>query len=557
VTTSNPSPMTSSHRPRLRPLAALLAIALVAGPLGGSAFAHSERPMESPPRPGDWPNPDRVQPHVVVCKSSSKPSAAAHDRIHARMATARGGALRQLKARDANWHWNAKLWPQCKYRDIQAAVNAVKGNIDILVMPGRYEEHPSRAIKDLPADNEDGTYSYGFHKANPNVANLIGIMGKENVTLAGTGFSRNDVVIDAEFKKHVAIRTDRSDGFVAKNFSVFRGIEHGLYTVETDGYWFENVYGAYSGAYELFAFASDHGMMKDCEAVGAGDAGLYVGGGPYAGRVANIIENCDVHHNALGFSGTNDNDQVIRNSRFWDNAAGIVFDAEGDHPGYHTGSPNILGPQGARIVGNQIWDNNFNIYSTKSNVKPIGTLRNQVHVLGVGIVLSSFSFNVIRGNWIWGNNLAGVAIVSAFQVGGELPPTTNPETLDKRGARSSYNLTAGNWMTRPGGIEDPNGVDLFWDGLGEGNCFDDNYGASSTPESLPYCEGPGSSLGVPSLQSPHAMNIAIEMGHVVVDSETGELVCNTTGTLPCPSGPGPEYGDNTPGPGSDDEGDPY
>jgi hypothetical protein len=143
----------------------------------------------------------------------------------------------------------------------------------------------------------------------------------------------------------------------------------------------------------------------------------------------------------------------------------------------------------------------------------------------------SFSHSLVRGNWIWSNHALGIGLASL-------------EVID-RGATATINTIVGNWMTRPGGIEAPNGTDLFWDGLGEGNCWDSNYGASRTPESPPACDSVFVQQGLPNPAEPNAQNIAIEGGLVVTDSEKGELVCDHTGTKPCPSGPGPKEGDNT------------
>jgi hypothetical protein len=503
----------------------LLVTALVVSLVGGpAALAHTERQVESPPRPGTWPDAARVQPHVVVCKDESQPTKAQLKEIRGGLKGSTGTARAEWRAKLANWRYNAKLWPQCEFHDIQAAVDSVKGDTDILVMPGEYNERPSWAVKDPGPDNDDGSYSFEAHEKTPNGINLIGIIGKHNITLEGTGLDRSDVLIDAEFQKHVGIRADRADGFIARNFTITHAVEHGLYTIDTDGYLYDDVAGLYSGEYQLFGYASDHGLIENCEAVGGGDSGIYVGGAPLSGRINTIVQNCDVHHNVMGFSGTNSNWVVLRNNDFYDNAAGIVIDAESDHPNHP--------PNHQHIIGNRIWDNNFNVYSTTSNVKPLGFTRNTIHIpVGTGIVIASFGETLVRGNWIWDNHTIGVGLSSL-------------EVIDKA-ARSTFNRIVGNWFTEPGGMENPNGVDLFWDGIGEGNCWDSNYGASSTPTNLPACSSLLTDVGLPTLDQPNPQNIAAEAGLVVIDGETGELVCDHTGTQPCPRGPGPKEGDNT------------
>jgi hypothetical protein len=510
---------------RTRKLAALVtALMALSLAVPSGAVAHIERTVDSPPRPGTWPDEDRVQRHVVVCKRSSKPTAAQKQNIARHIHSSSGKAQARWIARRSNWRYNKRLWSQCAFHNIQAAINSVKGHTDILVMPGEYKEKPSRKKKEVPADNSNGSYSYELQKKHPNAINLIAIIGKKNITLEGTGFSRNQVVIDADFQKHVGIRADRADGFIARNFVVEHAVEHGLYTMDSDGYLYDNVAGRYSGEYQLFGYASDHGLIENCAAVGGGDSGIYVGGAPKSGRINTIVQNCKVHHNVMGFSGTNSNWVVIRNNDFYDNATGIIVDAESDHPNYN--------PQYQHIVGNRIWDNNFNVYSRRSNVKPIGFTRDTIHVpVGTAIVMVSFSDSLIRGNWIWNNHAIGVGLSSL-------------EATDQ-GSKSNYDTIIRNWFTKPGGKESPNGIDLFWDGIGEGNCWGGNWGASSTPTNLPKCSSDAARNGIPGIDQPNPENIALSGGLVVTDADKGELVCNSTGTQPCPSGPGPKEGDNT------------
>ncbi|MGH2748559.1 MAG: hypothetical protein ACRDKB_11630 [Actinomycetota bacterium] len=118
-----------------------LITALVLVP-GQTALAHKERPIESPPRPGAVPEQDREPTQILdVCKTG-----------------------------------------ECAFEHIQEAVESAVDGALIRIWPGTYHEEPSRAISDLPADNEDGTYSYEFHVDNPNVQNLIAIVGKKNGT---------------------------------------------------------------------------------------------------------------------------------------------------------------------------------------------------------------------------------------------------------------------------------------------------------------------------------------------------------------------------------------
>src|SRR5262249_8924279 len=151
-------------------------------------------------------------------------------------------------------------------------------NTTILVMPGIYREEPSRAAPtSATGDNPDGTYSYAWHLAHPNDANLVGIIGKKNITLEATCGSPRDVLVYAGIVKKLGVHADRADGVIIRKVWERDANEHGIYVVETSGYVFDRTVGSYNHEYELFSFASDHGVYQDCEAEGGSDSGIYVG----------------------------------------------------------------------------------------------------------------------------------------------------------------------------------------------------------------------------------------------------------------------------------------
>ena len=202
-------------------------------------------------------------------------------------------------------------------------------------MPGLYTEPTARAQKtndpacdkyrtngDKPGE-EDTALSYAYQFNCPNDQNLIAVMGRSPGTgrrsrtrrartgtasptwaraSAATCSSRarasapDDVVVDAGdesegnggpngvgAKKDVGIRADRADGFVLRNMTVRHAGEHGIYVLETDGYMLDRFKVFYSRLYGTLTFTSDHGVQRNCEAVGHGDSGLYPGGAPETG----------------------------------------------------------------------------------------------------------------------------------------------------------------------------------------------------------------------------------------------------------------------------------
>ena len=167
------------------------------------------------------------------------------------------------------------------------------------------------------------------------------------VVEAGDASAGNRGPSAAGHKKDVGIFVDRADGFVLRNVTIRHAREHDIYMLETDGYLLDRFKTYYAGAYGVLTFVEDHGVIQNCDAAGNGDSGLYPGSGADSTdhrykkfypkyRYSQVLRNCDSHHNAGGFSGTNSHGTLITHNNFYDNALGYttdVFTAAG-HPGF-------------------------------------------------------------------------------------------------------------------------------------------------------------------------------------------------------------------------------
>ena len=174
----------------------------------------------------------------------------------------------------------------------------------------------------------------------------------------------------------MGIFADRADGFVLRNLTVRHAREHDIYILETDGYLFDSFKAYYAGGYGVLTFVEDHGVISNCEAAGKDDSGLYPGAGADTGvgrdsapqswkdytdpgysygnfRDSQEIRNCDSHHNASGYSGTDGNATHLHHNNIYDNVLGFttdVFTAAG-HPGLPD-DPDL-------IEYNNFYSNNF------------------------------------------------------------------------------------------------------------------------------------------------------------------------------------------------------
>ena len=468
-----------------------LAAMLLLGP--GSAAAHEERPVQFPSGLGSVPVYRTGGPTLVVCRSDSLARAANYP-----------NALRQL---------NQRLFVECRRRGfshIQDAINAVvQPGTRILILPGVYKEAPSLAPPTAycAAIASHFPLSFEEQRACPHNHNLIAIFGDGpdadtacdgplcNLQIEGTGREPGDVVIDGRFTKMNVIRADRADGVYFRNFTVQNSTFNSLYVIETDGFVIDQVVGRWNDEYAFLTFASDHGLYTDCEAYGNGDSGIYPGSAAdlHGLRAAVEIRRCRSHHNLIGLSGTAGNSLLVHDSDFFDNSVGISLDsAFPNHPGMPQNS--------STFINNRIGSNNedyYRFYRDGTCFKPSAERGYEQGVvcpalgvpIGTGILFAGGNLNSVRQNWIWDNWRFGIMLfwMPAF-VRGEVDP-------DKQFDTSHFNQYRDNRMgISPRGREQPNGIDVWWDEEGKGNCWEGNQshgGAiTSDPANLPACDPP-------------------------------------------------------------------
>ena len=501
-------------------------------------------------------------------------------------------------------HFNEKLFRRCTYHSIQSAVTDSHNNDRIEVMPGLYTEPESRAkpTNDPACDqykitndkNQVGAVSYAYQFHCPNDQNLIAVLGRAltntavpqpplldrhgipdagpcircNLQIQGTGASPDAVTIDAgntasgdgtpiDSVKDVGIRADRADGFVLDNVKVRHAREHDVYVPETDGSHLNRLKVPYAGEYGVLTFVADHSLIENCDAWGSGDSGLYPGASadlgeavpPAQRRYGTEIRNCDMHHNLLGFSGTDGNATWIHDNKFYDNTMGYstdVFTAPG-HPGF---------PQDSNLLEhNDFYSNNFNSYlpPCQGSQKPGPNGPNQICSdvtpaepvpVGTGLWIAGGNANVIRNNRFWNNWRRGAMVFQvpdAFvcddpnnQVAGCDPKATVPATSYRN---QLYNNKMG---VAPDGSHQRNGLDFWWDQggisidptLNTGNCWYGNTGPDGTTSSITGLPMPGAA---PPNNLPSNCNNSPSVG--AKNGQVAELLtCSTvpTGDPRCP-----------------------
>lgn len=467
---------------------------------------------------------------------------------------------------------NEALAEQCKYDEIQPAVKDSHNNDRVVIMPGRYIEPTSRKqplndpkCASLTQQDSSGalTPSYRYQVTCPNDQNLVYVAGRKvpsepppepplsnrqgipdlgkcvrcNLQIEGSGPKAVDVIIDGAkkykskrpgarpgaFAKDVVLRVDRADGFVAHNFLARGALEHGVYIEETDGYRIDRVKMYWAADYGNLTFTSDHGLYKNCDGFGSGDAVVYPGASPETGeqadlsfypdapRINTVVKRCDMRGSVLAYSGSMGNAVRITKNNIYGNTAGISTDtvSAAGHPGFPA--------DGVQIDRNLIYSNNLDLFEEGSPVEPVvGVLP-----VGVGVFWAGHNNGRVHDNWIFDNWRYGTMQLSVPDAlvtpEGNVNPGVscpNPEATTSCANQYFDNHLGvapkgfkppkavhkfGNNVGGRSGVL-PNGTDFWWDeaATNTGNCWFDNVGSDGTAASV---TGSGAGDGADELPS--------------------------------------------------------
>jgi hypothetical protein len=318
----------------------------------------------------------------------------------------------------------------CRFKTIQSAVNKSRKGDTVRIRKGTYRE------------------SVKVRGPRKSYLKLIGSPRKPgNVVLEGSDKKPNGVYVEGA--DEVTVR-----GIKAQNYT-----SNGFFFVNVVGYTAQDLIAARTGVYGIYAFNSKGGTMRDSEAYYNNDAGFYIGQTPAQVRpIRSIVDNIESWGNPLGWSGTNMRYVTITNSRFYNNAAGLIPNAL-DSEKFPPAEDNI-------IRDNEIFWNNFNFHKgAPFKIRQDGTAA--LAPVGTGILLLAGRRNIVEDNRIYGNWSIGVALIEGILL------EKNPQAVDLVGNQVRDNAF---------GLDgtDLNGRELAYDGNGSDNCFGGNTGVSVT-----------------------------------------------------------------------------
>jgi parallel beta-helix repeat protein len=319
---------------------------------------------------------------------------------------------------------------------IQDAVDSVDGDAVILVEPGVY--HETVAV-DFPG-----------------------------ITLRGLVKDGRRPVLDGQGKLPDAV-VGSGDNFLIEGFRIQNYQTNGVVISGAMNLTMRDIIVRNTGIYGLYPVTSLNVLVENCIVTEVADAAIYVG--QCRGVV---VRNCETYANVCGIEIENCTNALVTNCSSHDNTVGILVFV----------LPNLPLKTGERttLIGNRIHNNNH------PNFGPEGMIVAQAPP-GVGVVVMAADHAVVTENEIFGNDSIGIAVHSLTTAYPDVKADDIEPNSDH--ARVFNNEFKDNGKQVADGLKKiglQKGVDLFWDGKGQGNGWDEKTGTRFPPELPPIAD---------------------------------------------------------------------
>lgn len=229
----------------------------------------------------------------------------------------------------------------------------------------------------------------------------LSLEDKKNVVIRGRGMDKTVLSFKGQTDGAEGLRVSNGQNVVIEDLTIQDTKGDCIKTMNVSGITFRNVKvewtgtpGPDNGAYGLYPVQCQNVLIEGCTAIGASDAGIYVG------QSKNIIvRRCEAYHNVAGIEIENSLIADVYENNAHDNTGGIlVFDL-----------PDLVQKRGGnvRVYKNTIRENNLDNFAPKGNIVarvPAGT----------GMLILATNQVEIFENQILNNKSIGTGIISYY-----------------------------------------------------------------------------------------------------------------------------------------------
>ncbi|GAB4017463.1 parallel beta-helix domain-containing protein [Spirosoma koreense] len=254
----------------------------------------------------------------------------------------------------------------------------------------RYQTRLIMAENGSTVDLDAGTFTF---------TGTLSLEDKKRIVIRGKGIDKTVLSFKGQTDGAEGLRVSNAEEIVIENLTVQDSKGDGIKTMNVKGITFRNVKvewtgppKAENGGYGLYPVQCDNVLIDGCTAIGASDAGIYVGQSRGI-----VVKNSKAYHNVAGIEIENSRNADVFDNEAYENTGGIlVFDL-----------PDLVQKQGGnvRVFNNYVHDNNL------PNFAPAGNIVASVSD-GTGLlILAANGVEVFRNRFIR-NQSVGTGIIS-------------------------------------------------------------------------------------------------------------------------------------------------
>lgn len=235
----------------------------------------------------------------------------------------------------------------------------------------------------------------------------LSLEGKKNITLRGKGMDKTILSFKGQTQGAEGIKVSNCENIVIEDMTTEDSKGDLIKTMQVKGITFRRLKTAWTGgpkstngSYGLYPVLCENVLIDSCIAIGASDAGIYVGQSKHI-----IVRNSAAYQNVAGIEIENSLYADVYNNKAIGNTGGIlVFDL-----------PDLVQKKGGhvRVHHNLVQDNNLKNFAPKGNI--VGNVPK-----GTGMMVLATSNVEVFENQIINHATIGVAIVSYFMTENEI-----------------------------------------------------------------------------------------------------------------------------------------
>jgi parallel beta-helix repeat protein len=191
----------------------------------------------------------------------------------------------------------------------------------------------------------------------------LSLEGKKNITLRGKGIDQTILSFIGQTQGAEGIRVSNCENIVIENMTTEDSKGDLIKTMNVKGITFRRLKAAWTGgpkptngSYALYPVLCENVLIDSCIAIGASDAGIYVGQSKHI-----IVRNSEAYENVAGIEIENSLYADVYNNKAIGNTGGIlVFDL-----------PDLVQKKGGhvRVHHNLVQDNNLKNFAPKGKYR--------------------------------------------------------------------------------------------------------------------------------------------------------------------------------------------